>query len=382
MKFILLLFILPACLPVPAAERAFYLWQRSWTPETELAVRACDRPLSAFAAELSRDKTERSAAPAEFWRRPGVTAVFRLRLDAFSTEGFRRLAAEIVRNGCPRVQLDADIPERRLAEYADRLKELRQALPASVREFSITALPCHLPHAAFADAARQADYYVLQLHGLDVPRNIEEPYALLDPAVARTAIVRARKLGRPFRLALPTYAYRLSFDPGTGAFAAISAEGGAPPEGRWNNRLAAPGPALLRDLLRENPDLPVIWFRLPVRGDLLNYDRETIAQLETGVIPVERLDIELRRTAPNAVELRVTPRARIQLEPLRLELSWPRRTGEFDLAPGVRNESGNRAFAVLPDRLSVPFGGCGTQVRAATFFIDETNHPVIKEIKP
>ena len=66
MKFILLLFILPACLPVPAAECAFYLWQRSWTPETELAVRACDRPLSAFAAELSRDKTERSAAPAEF----------------------------------------------------------------------------------------------------------------------------------------------------------------------------------------------------------------------------------------------------------------------------------------------------------------------------
>ena len=85
MKFILLLFILQACLPVPAAERAFYLWQRSWTPETELAVRACDRPLSAFAAELSRDKTERSAAPAEFWRRPGVTAVFRLRLDAIST---------------------------------------------------------------------------------------------------------------------------------------------------------------------------------------------------------------------------------------------------------------------------------------------------------
>lgn len=379
--FIPLLLLLLQSLPA-AGEHAFYLWQRVWTPAVTEAARGCGRPLAVFAAELSADRTERTGAPAELWGRNDVTAVFRLRVDALTENGFDRLAAEIRRNGCRNIQLDVDVPERRLGEFARLLAGLRKKLPAQVRELSFTALPCHLPHPEFADAAGKADYYVLQLHGIDVPADISEPYALLDARTARTAIGRARRLGLPFRIALPAYAYRLSFDPQSGAFAAISAEGDAPPDSRFRNRIAAPDPTLLRDLLRENPDLPAVWFRLPVRGDKLCYDLAAIRRLEAGEQLEPKLEFELRRVAPRALELWITPRSMLRLEPLRITLAWPERTGESDLAPGVRDESADRSFALLPVRLAVPFGGSGTPVRAATFFVDENNRPEIKEILP
>lgn len=363
-------------------DHAFYLWQRTWTPPVAEAARGCPSPLSVFAAELSARKTERTDAPASLWEKDGITAVFRLRTDALNAAGFDRLAAEIARNGCRGIQLDTDVPERRLGEFVRLLAGLRRKLPAQVTELSFTALPCHLPHSEFAEAAKMADYYVLQLHGIDAPANIDEPYSLLEPGVAREAIRRARGTGRPFRIALPVYAYRLSFDPDSGAFAAISAEGDAPPAGRYRERLAAPDLSLLRELLRENPDLPVIWFRLPVKGDRLCFDLDTVRRLEAGELPSPSLDFELRRIAPRALELWITPHAALRLEPFRLELRWPQRTGEFETASGVRNESADRAFAILPTRLAVPFGGCGVPVRAATFFVDETNRPAIKEILP
>lgn len=243
MKFILLLFILPACLPVPAAERAFYLWQRSWTPETELAVRACDRPLSAFAAELSRDKTERSAAPAEFWRRPGVTAVFRLRLDAFSTEGFR---AACCRNRPER--LPPGPARRRYTRAAaggicGPPEGTAGSASRSVREFSITALPCHLPHARLR-RRRPGRPTITCFSCTDSTCRGASKNRMrwLDPVVARTAIVRARKLGRPFRLALPTYAYRLSFAPGHRSFRRHQCGGRRSAGGTLEQSSGRPGP--------------------------------------------------------------------------------------------------------------------------------------------
>ena len=210
MKSLLLPLLLLLVLPASAAE--YYLWQRKWTAAVRAAAQQPCDGLQVFAAELSAKRTERSEAPPELWKREDVTAVFRLRVDALNSGGFARLAAEIARNGCANIQLDADVPERRLAEYAGHLKALRAALPPQVREFSVTALPCHLAHADFAAVAAQTDYYVLQLHGLDVPARIDEPYALIDGTVARTAIRRARQFKMPFRLALPSYAYRLEFD--------------------------------------------------------------------------------------------------------------------------------------------------------------------------
>lgn len=380
MKSLLLPLLLLLVLPASAAE--YYLWQRKWTAAVRAAAQQPCDGLQVFAAELSAKRTERSEAPPELWKREDVTAVFRLRVDALNSGGFARLAAEIARNGCANIQLDADVPERRLAEYAGHLKALRAALPPQVREFSVTALPCHLAHADFAAVAAQTDYYVLQLHGLDVPARIDEPYALIDGTVARTAIRRARQFKRPFRIALPSYAYRLEFD-AAGKFAAIAAEGAPPPAvGNRRYRLAAPDPELLAALIRENPDLRRIWFRLPVRGDRLCYDRTSVETLDRGEFPSPRLEIELRRVAPNALELWITPCAQLRLEPLELALEWPDRYGEFELAPGTKCGQDKLPFGILPGRLRVEFPGCGAKVRAATFLVNETNHPAVKEIQP
>lgn len=376
LPFLLFLIVLPS---VPAAE--FYLWQRNWGVAVENAAKHCSSPLLLFAAELSAKKTVRSGAPRELWEREDVTAVFRLRVDALNPAGFSRLAAEIARNGCPKVQLDADVPERRLAEYAEHLETLRSVLPPQVKEFSVTALPCHLGHAEFSAVAAQADYYVLQLHGIDAPARIDEPYALIDGTTARTAIRRARELGRPFRIALPCYAYRLEFD-ADGNFTAIAAEGAPPPSDSRRYRLAPPDPELLATLIRENPDLERIWFRLPVEGDRLCYDLASIEAFERGEIPSPRLAIELRRTAPNALELWITPHAQLRLEPMELSLEWPDKHGEFELAPGTKTVPEKLPFGILPERLTVEFPGCGAEVRAATFLVNKNNHPTVKEIKP
>ncbi len=376
----LLLFrLLAAAAATPATE--FYLWQRRWTPDVARALERNDSALQIFAAELSAAGIERSEAPAELWKRQNVTAVFRLRVDALNLPGFTRLATEISRNGCSRIQIDADVPERRLAEYAALLRTLRSKLSPHVEEFSVTALPCHLGRAGFAAVAAETDYYVLQLHGLNVPGRIDEPYALIDETISRTAIRRARQLGKPFRIALPAYAYRLEFDE-TGNFTAIAAEGAAPPAAGRRIRLAAPEPELLAALIRENPDIGRIWFRLPVGGDRLCYDRASIESFERGEIPTTRLEIKLRRVAENALELWITPHARLQLEPLELALEWPDRHGEFEPAPGTGTSPEKLPFGILPERLTVEFPGCGAEIRVATFLVDETNPPIVKEITP
>ena len=139
---------------------------------------------------------------------------------------------------------------------------------------------------------------------------------------------------------------------------------------------------IMEALIRENPDLRRIWFRLPVRGDRLCYDRTSIETLDRGELPSPRLEIELRRVAPNALELWITPCAQLRLEPLELALEWPDRHGEFELAPGTKCGQDKLPFGILPGRLRVAFPGCGAKVRAATFLVNETNHPAVKEIQP
>lgn len=374
--FPFLFLALAAAATTPATE--FYLWQRRWTPAVVRAAEQCGSPLQVFFAEISRTKTERAQIPPELRMRENVTAVFRLRADALNPEGFARLAAEISRSARGKIQIDADVPERDLAEYAASLNSLKHTLPRQVKELSITALPCHLKQEDFAAVAAQVDYYVLQLHGLNVPARIDEPYALIDGATARTAIRRARRLGRPFRIALPSYAYRLEFD-ATGTFRALAAEGGSPRSGARSCRLAAPKPELLAALIRENPDVGRIWFRLPVRGDQLCYDLASIEAFERGAIPAPHLDVELRRVAKNALELWITPHAQLRLEPLEISLEWPCPRGEFELAFGTECHPRKPPFGFLPAQLRIDFPGCGTKVRVATFLVGPDNHPVIKE---
>lgn len=381
MKIFLYLVLLFSLMDIAGREVGFYLWQRDWSEAVQQATANCPGKIYLFAAELDGGKISRSNVRLDIWRDRNITAVFRVRVEGFSQDGFKQLVEEIKRIGAERIQLDIDVPERRLGEYVQRLSELKINLAGEVKEWSITVLPCHLKHVEFSDVAKLVDYYVLQVHGLEAPKHIDDNYFLIDGKIAREAVGMARKLPYRFKVALPCYAYILWFDKDSGAFVTLSAEGYEPPPKKYNGRLAAPELKLLRDLLKENQNLDVIWFRLPTGGDRLCYDLEVLRQLEQGILPKPSCLFEYRQVAENAIEIWMTLYNQLRFEPVTIFMQWRNKAGEFELPSGVQNISKNLGFAILPERLEIPFAGCGQATRIGTFLVKESQLIKIEEDK-
>jgi hypothetical protein len=174
----------------------------------------------------------------------------------------------------------------------------------------ITALPAWLnQRQALADVVAAADGYVLQVHFLDPPRGPDQPLVLCDPRAARRAVERAARFGRPFRVALPTYGYAVGFDR-TGRLLGLSAEG---PALSWPEparvRTVHSDPAAMAGLIRgwekdRPPELTgVLWYRLPVDGDRLNWSWTTLSAVVSGRIPKALVRCALRRPDPALVEI-------------------------------------------------------------------------------
>ncbi len=120
---------------------------------------------------------------------------------------------------------------------------------------------------------------------------------------------RAARLGKPFRVALPTYGYRLAFN-AQGRWAGLSAEDNSrnwPADHRI--REVRSDPKLMADLVREwTANRPqtlcgVIWYRLPVEGDTLNWTWPTLAAVMAGDTPQPSLRSNTRRPQAGLVEV-------------------------------------------------------------------------------
>lgn len=218
------------------------------------------------------------------------------------------LAKEAAENGVGvrELQIDFDCAESKLEGYLAWVTAIRGRVPST--PLVITALPGWLGHPAFEKLARSVDGYVLQVHSLERPASPDAPFTLCDPGLARKAVARAGQLGSPFRVALPTYGYLLGFDR-KGNFAGLSAEG---PLRKWGMetqlREVRSDPAELAGLVREweanHPETMrgVIWYRLPVEGDALNWSWPTLARVMRGEAPKPGLRVEVRRTQAGLVE--------------------------------------------------------------------------------
>jgi hypothetical protein len=187
-----------------------------------------------------------------------------------------------------KLQIDYDCPEHELARYRELLPSLRAA--AGQTTLTFTALPAWLKHEVdFTALAREADGFVLQVHSLEKPASIDSAFTLCDPGLAldwarraNALAVRARPSGARFRVALPTYGYTLGFDTGD-RFIGLAAE--IPRDWPAGTRLrtvrANPHElqCLARKLAAENLARldGIIWFRLPVAGDRLAWNAETLA---------------------------------------------------------------------------------------------------------
>lgn len=305
-----------------------YVWQREWTPAVQQAVHEHASNLKEIIA-LAAEVTWRNGQPQvtrinlDFGalQAAGAPIGLALRIGSFSgpfashspiTDTLAAIAWDLVQQAqdahlSPReLQIDFDCPESKLSGYRLWLDAIRRKVQIPV---TITALPSWLNHREFARLVDPADGYVLQVHSLERPKAPDAATTLCDPAAASRAVEWAARLRRPFRVALPTYGYRIAFDHQQ-RFLGISAEGPAP---TW------PGDAIIREVRAEpnalasliqkwTADRPIylqgiLWYRLPTADDTMNWQWRTLTAVMKGQTAEPDLRVEVRRPEPNLAEI-------------------------------------------------------------------------------
>ncbi len=374
---------LAACRREPRASGSLahdaYLWQRAWNPEVRDAVRShagAFGVLSVLFGEIGwasgSPKLVRVSSDAAVLRdlAPTTRIGIALRVGSFAgpfeaddatTRFLLGAARDCLRTAqaagiqVAEFQIDFDCSERRLDGYRIWVEELRREL-APV-PLILTALPSWLKQRTFPALAKASDGFVLQVHSLSRPANIHAPATLCDPALAMRAVERAARAapGVPFRVAVPTYGYLLAFDT-QGGFLGASAEGPAParPTGTTHRQLSADPSAMAQLVADWTGDRPasmtgLIWYRLPVAGDRLNWRWPTLESVMAGTTPLARLAATTESPSPGLSEVTVTNQGSADFQgPVAIRLRWTgaRRLG----ADGIRGFE-----AILPGANEVLF---------------------------
>ena len=361
-RLLLLLVLAFACQPPERASgplpQEAYVWQREWTPAVREAVGGASgfAGLTVLAAEIDLSRSPlrafRVGIDWQALRESGRPVGLALRIGRFQGWGggtgrfedepetvrqLADLAGELAQQarshslGLREIQLDYDCPESKLADYP----VLIEAVRASVGSIpvTITALPSWLRHQrAFRDLSRRTDGVVLQVHSLRAPSRSGQRIALVDPDEAVRAAEEAAKAGRPFRVALPTYAYGAVFDSRGNVVGLTANPGGAA-------KVAADPDALAGLVRRWTADRPLelaglIWYRLPTAADTHNWPRATLQAVMAGRAPRREVRAVLRRPGPALVELDLlnTGEAEVPL-PSPVDLSWD--SGNLIAADGL-----------------------------------------------
>ncbi len=376
----------PPGVTVPNAN-GLYVWQRHWSEHVEAAVcselEAGTHDLYMLEGELEYNgaaaRWHWSEVPEDVWRHPRVTAVFRLPVPALDNPG--QSAEAIVSRagalGVHRLQLDADVPERLIVRYAELLEEVRRRWPPEnpTLHLGATFLPCHLNLKDIRRALALIDEPVIQLHGIDTPKNHDGHWALMKRQTVFQALRSARALDKRFKMALPCYAYVLTFN-ADGSFRRLYAEGlpdsFTPPPGTVCE-LAAPDLDLLHDIFTSSLRLPAIWFRMPVPGgDRWCLDAATLRELESGRAPAPAVILDTEPLpAGNGFCLYAAFLHDIPLDAVTVPLRWrdSARVGEWmPLGGCVADAPAGR----LPDSVTLAPHACGERFLAAVVLTE--NH--------
>ena len=235
------------------------------------------------------------------------------------------------------LQLDFDCAESKLDGYRLWLQAIRARI-APV-PLTITALPSWLKQPSFGPLVSAADGYVLQVHSLERPRDAHSPFTLCDPEAARRTVEQAGKFGMPFRVALPTYGYRIAFD-AVGRFVGLSAEG---PVRAWpagvQEREVRADPIQLAQLTqfwatnRPTAMRGLIWYRLLISHDTLNWRWPTLSAMVALRSPHESVRAESRRVEPGLMEISLVNNGELDISSrLAVEVRWSRDGGARLLA--------------------------------------------------
>lgn len=194
------------------------------------------------------------------------------------------------------VQVDFDCPERLLAAYAEQIRRFQQ-LEAGLK-VTVTALPSWLDAAGCDQLLQAADGFTLQVHATRRP-NAKELPRLIVASEALRWIAQAAGHHRPFRVALPTYAYVACYAR-SGTFLGVRAETRELPAGTAYTQLM---PADAHEVALVLAELKagrhpwvrgVDWFRLPFPSDRQGWTRVGLAQVLRGEPLAARCRVDLR----------------------------------------------------------------------------------------
>lgn len=334
---------------IPLTNEA-YVWQRVWTPQVGRAVKEAApwlQGLHVLAAEMQVHEGKlRTTQVLPDWKtlaaqgRP-VGATFRVfpsvardGWDATTTGQVAELIEAVQQEALEagvrlaEVHLDYDCPETRLAEYTALLRVLKPRLaPLPLR---ITALPAWLKKVDFAALAAEAPGYVLQVHSLHLPGPGRRLVTLVDDDETRAAVEAAVALGHPFRVALPTYSCVAEFGKSGRVEEVYSEDLPASYTSGSTDHLALDADAFQMQKLveawrRSAPALleGVVWYRLPVEGDRLNWPLGTLKKICTGT-PLRRgWRAEARPTPAGTQDLVLTQEGDAPDDlPRLIELRW------------------------------------------------------------
>jgi hypothetical protein len=326
-----------------------YVWQRAWMPSVREAV-----------AERATNFSEVAVLQAEVSWKEKMPQVARVAVDFLTLAKAHRPAGLVLRVGGfggalsedkpavnflaelaaslvaeartdqiepAELQIDFDCPESKLDDYRAWLAVVQQRVkPLPV---TITALPSWLDSPAFAKLASASGNYILQVHSLTRPVDTNTPFTLCDPVAAKRAVARAGEIGVPFRVAMPTYTYLVAFN-SAGKLSGISAEAPALnwPAGTQLREMSA-DPLAMGSLVRYwNTNRPaamrgVIWYRLPVAVDNLNWRWPTLAAIVAAREPRESFHAQARRVEAGLVEISLVNDGELDISSgLAVEARW------------------------------------------------------------
>ncbi len=102
------------------------------------------------------------------------------------------------------LQLDCDVPTKKLAAYITFLKDIRRALPADIH-LSITMLVDWIHSEHLTELMHVVDLVAPQFYNTYVPLDPHGSTPLLGAQDLATALAKLDAVGRPYRIGLPTY---------------------------------------------------------------------------------------------------------------------------------------------------------------------------------
>ena len=307
-----------------------YLWQRDWTPAVADAASEADRRMDGLVllgAEILWDaggKPRVIAADVPWAAVKGLRkpCAVGLRVAPFTGKisgddataraivaEAKSLLADAAAGGVKidEFELDFDCAQKRLADYRAWVSVVKQAVKPA--RLVITTLPAWLDEPEFRALVGDADGYVLQVHSVPTARETGRT-SLCDPVLARKWVAKAAQLGLPFTVALPTYRCLAGYDASSGKLLGVMMDSVQPawPSGTHVLDFATDADgmaALVREWTASRPAAlrGIIWYRVPVASDALNWRWPTLAAVMAGRSPAHKL--EVKREGDNPVDLSI-----------------------------------------------------------------------------